>query len=210
MLRRLAALMLPLAAAGGEPAAAPMPAALGVQIEKPAGDGVHFSIGSGVHLGNGTILTAAHVVAPDPANKSVTVILDGWKIEASVKLVAKNNLDLALVQIPPQSLSLQRRAQGAVQVCDDDPGPSQSVVVASEGKVTPASTIATAITSDGKTGSGTNLLSTGFHQGNSGGGVFDPVRGCLWGVILLEMSGNGLDLTAFAPARKIAAFLTQP
>ena len=207
-MRRLLALLLPLAAAGGEPANAPMPAALGVQIEKPAGDGVHFSIGSGVHLGNGTILTAAHVVTPDPANKAVTVILDGWKVEATIKIIGKN--DLALIQIPPQALSQQRLAQSQVRICADDAGPNQRVVVASEGKVTPAATISTAITSEGKSGEGTNLLSSGFHHGDSGGGVFDPVRGCLWGIIQMEMTGNNLDLTAFAPAHKITTFLTKP
>jgi hypothetical protein len=211
-MRRLARLawLMPLAALAGEPAAAPMPAALGVQIEKPAGDGVRFSRGSGVYLGAGRVLTAAHVVAVDPASKAVMVILDGWKVEAGVAAIGLPAADLALVQIPLAALSRQRQAQAGAPMCDGDPAPDQPMVVAAEGMVTPARTVGTAITSEGKSGEGTNLLSTGFHQGSSGGGVFDPVRGCLWGILQMEMSGKTLDLTAFAPARKIKAFLGQP
>ena len=197
-MRRLLAWVLPFAALGGEPATAPMPAALGVQIEKPAGDGVHFSIGSGVYLGNGVVLTAAHVVTVNPANRSVSVILDGWKVDAAIKSVARNDLDLALLQIPAESLSLLRQTQKPLSVCDNDPIPNQNVAVAAEGKVTLA------------VAAGSDVLAAGFHQGSSGGGVIDPVRGCLWGIVRLEMSNGSLDLTAFVPARQITGFLAQP
>jgi hypothetical protein len=202
--------LIPVLALAGEPAAAPMPAALGVQVEKPAGDGAHFSIGSGVYLGDGKVLTAAHVVAVDPANKTATVILDGWRVEASIAAIDRDKRDLALLRIPPATLSLLRQTQRPAPLCLGDPPAGRQMLVAAQGMVTPAATVATAITSDGKSGQGTNLLSTGFHQGNSGGGVFDPEQGCLWGIILREMSGSTLDLTAFAPAREIAAFLARP
>jgi hypothetical protein len=103
----------------------------------------------------------------------------------------------------------RRRAIG----CAANPGPSQPVAVAAMGTVSDAVTIPSPITSDLQTGTWTNLLSTGYHQGSSGGGVFDPKQGCLWGILAFEPSGPSkpdgrfLDLTAFVPATKIAPFL---
>lgn len=193
-------------------ASAASPAEIGVRLEKPAGDGLHFSQGSGVFLGDGLVLTAAHVVDINPSNPNVTVVLDGWRKDGVVvKDGHKDNLDLALVKLPPQALSAPRMAQAPVTLCPDNPTPNQKVVVASTGNVTEAATINTAITSDGQAGTWTNLLSTGFHHGASGGGVFNPKQGCLWGIINIELSGNVdgrfLDLTAFVPASKIKPFL---
>jgi len=195
---------------------APSPAELGVQVEKPAGDGTHYSEGSGVFLGDGLVLTAAHVVKVDPGNRKVTVLLDGRRRDGTLVPDAQmEKADLALIKLPSEELGDKRRAQAPVAVCTGNPGPSQPVVVASMGTVSNAATISTPITSDLQTGSWTNLLSTGYHHGNSGGGVFDPRQGCLWGIINLELSGPSktdgrfLDLTAFVPASKIAPFLDE-
>ncbi|MDR3438048.1 serine protease [Telmatospirillum sp.] len=192
------------------------PADVGVRVEKPAGDGTHFSQGSGVFIGRGLVLTAAHVVKVDPANTKVTVLLDGWRLDGTLVFDGqRENVDLALILLPPEVLSEKRRTQAQVPVCAANPGPNQPVAVASMGTVTNAATIPTAITSDLQTGTWTNLLSTGFHQGNSGGGVFNPQQGCLWGILNMEMSGpsqtNGqlIDLTAFVPASKITPFLDE-
>ena len=160
------------------------------------------------------MLTVAHVVNVDPDNPRVTVILDGWRIDGTlVSEGQREKLDLALIKIPPQALSPKRRVQTMVPICSGNPGTSQPVVVASMGVVTAATTISTPITSDGQTGTWTNLLNTGYHHGNSGGGVFSPRDGCLWGIINIELSGPSLedghfiDLTAFVPAAKITPFL---
>ncbi|HIJ37383.1 MAG TPA: trypsin-like peptidase domain-containing protein, partial [Rhodospirillaceae bacterium] len=80
---------------------------MGVRIEKPAGDGVHFSQGSGVFVGEGMVLTAAHVVRPDPARRQVIVLLGGWRLDAALVDGAQDDdLDLALIQIPPQAMSI--------------------------------------------------------------------------------------------------------
>ena len=191
----------------------PSPADAGVRLEKPVGDGLHFLQGSGIFLGEGLVLTAAHVVKADPSNPNVTVILDGIALKGVVvKTGQLENLDLALVKLDPQTLTVRRRTQTLIAICKTNPGPNQAVVVASVGAITHAKTISTPITSDGQSGSWTNLLSTGYHPGNSGGGVFNPQIGCLWGIINVELTGtvNGqfVDLTAFVPATKVLAFLT--
>jgi hypothetical protein len=187
---------------------------LGVRVEKPAGDGKHFSQGSGVFLGDGLVLTAAHVVKVDPGNRKVTVLLDGWRRDGTLVADGQTeNIDLALIKIPSEELDEKRRTQAPVAICAGNPGPSQPVVVASLGTLSNAVTVSTPITSDLQMGSWTNLLSTGYHQGNSGGGVFDPRHGCLWGILNMELSGPSktdgrfLDLTAFVPASKITQYL---
>jgi hypothetical protein len=211
-------LLFPVAAlADSEGFPALSPADLGVRVEKPVGDGKQFSQGSGVFLGgSGLVLTAQHVVKYDPGNPKVTVLIDGWRRDGA--LVAdglKESVDLALIALHPEELGERRRAQPSVSVCAGNPGPSQPVVVAALGTVSNSVTIPSPITSDLQTGTWTNILATGYHQGNSGGGVFDPQHGCLWGILSFELSGNSktdgkfLDLTAFVPASKIAPFLDE-
>lgn len=215
MIKRIAALVLwPLAVFGqAEPLTAAMPAARGVQIEKPAGDHLHFSEGSGVFLGGGLVLTAAHVVTVNAGDPAVSVILDGWKIDSKVASIGINGLDLALLRVDPSTLSIQRQNQPAQAICPSDAAPNQPVAVASEGKVTLSKTVNAPIRSDNFNGDWTDVLDGGYHHGASGGGVFDAQRGCLLGVLTLEASrpagsyGPALDFTRFVPASKIAPFL---
>jgi hypothetical protein len=229
-MRRLIALLVLLICAPGVARAADAgdapatPAELGVRLEKPAGDGVHFSQGSGVFLGNGLVLTAEHVVKYDPAHSAVTVLVDGVRTPGTIVFDGtKEGIDLALVKLGAEVLSVKRLAQTPVHVCEHNPAPSQKVVVAASGAVSDAATIPSPIASqDGTyitTGAGgetwTNILSTGYHPGNSGGGVFDPAHLCLWGILSFELGGklggNGpaVDFTAFVPATRIAPFLNE-
>lgn len=202
---------------------APVPAELGVRVEKPAGDGVHYQQGSGVYLGGGRVLTAQHVIKLDPQHKDVTVLLDGVRDPATVSAVGtrrRDPVDLALIALAPSAPILPaRRAQPRVAACATNPPPNRKVTVVALGAVTQAATVGTAIASmNGQavtTEGWTNILSTGYHAGNSGGGVFDPETGCLWGILSYELGGhlgeNGplVDFTAFVPASKIAPFLTE-
>jgi hypothetical protein len=195
----------------------PAPAELGVLVQKAAGDGVHFMHGSGVYLGDGLVLTAGHAVHINPSDPTVVIRLDGRLFTGTVVRDGQaENVDLALVKIPAESLPAQRRTQPQVAVCKSNPPPKQPVTVVSQETVTAATTVPSAVTSDlQNTGTWTDLLSTGYHEGSSGGGVFDKDQGCLWGIIRIELSGRtkdtgrDLDLTAFVPATKIASFLAE-
>lgn len=193
---------------------APAPRDFGVRVEKPAGDGTHYSQGSGVFLGHGLVLTAAHVVSVDPGNRQVTVLLDGRRVDAIVVRDGQaQNLDLALIRLNDADLSPARRDQPMVPICPANPEPSQPVSVVAMGQAVTAFTIPKGLTSDGREESWTNLLATGFKQGNSGGGVFSIRQNCLWGIVNLELggvskkTGKPIDLTAFVPASRIAPFL---
>lgn len=192
--------------AAAEPADAPLAAALGVQIEKPAGDTVHFSQGSGVFLGGGLILTAAHVVRLNPTDQTATVILDGWKTAAKIAAFDPGGLDLALLQIDGGEISSARRALRA-SLCTAPAAPNQPVIVAAQGAVSLSRTITQPIRSPALTGDWTDILATGYTHGASGGGVFDATKGCLMGIIIIEATAPGVELTQFLPAAKIAPFL---
>ncbi len=196
----------------------PSPPDVGVLVEKSSSDGRMLASGSGILLNGGLVLTAAHVVRLNAQNPDVTVILNSLRVHGAViRNGDSQHRDLALILIDPTDMRLFRPAQQAgVAICTDNPRTNQPVVVVSNGVTTRSSTISSPITSDGQTVTGqtggwTNLLTTGYHPGNSGGGVFNPQRNCLWGVINLELSGTvdgrSLDLTAFVPALAIAAFL---
>jgi hypothetical protein len=196
-----------MAAATAEPQSAAIPGALGVQIEKPAGDNVHFAEGSGVFIGGGLVLTAAHVVQFNARDPKVTVAMDGWRTDGQVVATAPAGLDLALVKIAPGELSSQRRDLHPVELCAMATAPNQPVVVAAQGAVTLSKTVGEPIRSSTLNGDWTTILATGYSHGASGGGVFDALKGCLAGIIVIEAVGAGVELTEFVPAARIAPFL---
>jgi len=193
--------------AAAEPGGAPLAAALGVQIQKPVGDNLHFAHGSGVFLGGGLILTAAHVVKYNPQDPTVTVIMDGWKNAARIAAIAPNGLDLALLKVDPGEISAQRRAMSPVQLCPAPTVARQPVIVAADGAVTLSVTADAPLNSPAMTGDWTDILLTGYEQGASGGGIFDSDKGCLIGIIIIEGRSEAVKLTKFIPAAKIAPFL---
>ncbi len=209
MKRRLAALFLAVlgAPALAEPPDAALVGALGVQIEKPAGDNVHFSQGSGVYLGGGLVLTAAHVVTINPQDPKVSIVLDGWRTEAKLMATAPAGVDLALLKVEPGEVSAQRRALKPVQACGLGTAPNQPVVVAALGTVTLSKTVGAPIKSPTLNGDWSDILASGYGHGASGGGVFDAAKGCLAGIIIIEATAPGIELTQFVPASEIALFL---
>lgn len=198
-------------------AESPPPQATMVHVQKPAGDGVNFSHGSGIYLGGGLILTAAHVVEMDKAHPEVKILFfEQAIVPGEVVLNGRTfspDLDLALIRVEPKDLTPRLLSEEPTAVCTTNPGLDRPMLVAAEGKVTSAKTIPNALerrdTGSNNTSGWTNLLSIGYHHGASGGGVFDPDRNCLEGVISLELSdpSRGIDLTSFIPASRIGPFL---
>jgi hypothetical protein len=182
---------------------------VGVQVEKAVGDG-RYSHGSGVLLDGSLVLTAAHVIAYAPDNPSVTVLVDGRRVGAVVAYDGRRaELDLALLR-----LDTVRAGAPPVALCPENPPTSAAVLVAGQGAVSPTRTVNTPITSKAQMVSGwTNLLDRGFDHGTSGGGVFDPKRGCLWGIVTTLMAGpsladgHHLEFTAVSPALEVKGFL---
>jgi len=197
----------------------PSPEQAMMHVQKDAGDGTQFSHGSGVYLGGGLVLTAAHVVTVNPGHPEVKVmgrehqIIDAEVVFDGTRL--EPDLDLALIRIDPSRLPVSRLAQEAVPVCPSNPLPSRPVTVAAEDRISQSSTFPQAMerrnNGADQTSGWTNILSTGYHHGASGGGVYDPASGCLEGIISLELgnAAQNIDLTVFIPASRITPFLNQ-
>lgn len=195
-------------------ASPPTPETVGVRVEKPAGDGVHFSQGSGVLIGGGLVLSAAHVLRYNPQDPKVTVLMAGWRVEGRVVSLGGADTDLALVEVEDAAIPAALKGVQPVPVCSADPVVNQPMTVAAQGETGPAKAVTLPAKPAGE-GTPTNLLTPAYHHGASGGGVFDAGQGCLAGIIVQEVSGYAapntpfVDLTVFVPASKIAAFLAQ-
>lgn len=187
------------------------PADLGVRLEKPVGDGKTFAQGSGVLIGDGLILTAAHVVKYNPTDPSVIVLVEGQRIHGRV-VFSDAGPDVALIKIERSAMPALSRSMAAT-FCDEDPGPGKLVVVDAIGQVTRSKTIVAPDNPPHRPGDWTSTLGTGYHQGSSGGGVFDAATGCLLGILIYEVSGHVrpnspfIDITRFTPAPQISEAL---
>jgi hypothetical protein len=194
----------------------PLPSEAGVRVEKPTGDGVHYSQGSGVLLGDGLVLTAAHVVKYNPQDPKVTLIMAGWRVDGTLAAIGgPDSIDLALVKTSRAAIPVALRDLAPVTICSHNPGISTPVTVAALGEVSAAMTVATPAKPRGPDNAWANMLTTPYHQGASGGGVFDAREGCLAGVLIEEVSGYVkpdtpfVDMTVFIPALDIAAFVAK-
>ena len=214
-LRSVAVAVVALLAAGAALASPPTPETAGVRVEKAAGDGVHYAQGSGVLIGEGLVLSAAHVLKYNPQDPKVTVLMAGWRVDGTlVSLGGPDTADLALVKVEHAAMPAALRDVPPVPVCTRNAAINQPMVVAAQGEVGPAMTAGL----PAKPAAGrdwTTLLTPAYHQGASGGGVFDAREGCLAGIIVQEVSGYAapntpfVDMTVFVPASEIAAFLTK-
>ena len=176
--------------------------------------------GYGVYLGNGLILTAAHVVG-DVAQTKPHVVIAGQDLPATlVKQGSLESVDLTLLSIDGTKLpvGLQMRR---TPLCEHPPYAGERVVVAiPEGtagsKVLPRQ----AIPADMRGRFDTNIADVA-STGNSGSGVFDAANLCLLGIVSRKISIiqralkpgaplRTIDIAKyFVPAAEIRAFIPQ-
>lgn len=165
-----------------------------------------MSTGSGVAVGDGLILTAAHMV-DDALMITVEIAvpgLDGMRkyVGEVVKLGNADNVDLALVRIdcPPLALatygSREEIYQGAAVLIIGSPGGVGPYVV-SQGWV------ASAKSHEGGLGI---LASNGIYPGNSGGAVYSAKSGRLIGILVAGVRGAP-NVAFFMPIWDILEFV---
>ena len=174
--------------------------------------------GYGIYLGNGLVLTAAHV----PGNVEQTkphVLMAGRDLRASlVKQGSLEDIDLTLLSVDPANLPLRWR-MSRLPLCANNPFAGEAVVVAiPEGTARSRVLPAVAVPLDLRTRFDT-VIGDVATTGNSGSGVFDAWKQCLLGVISRKISVAAPGLTGqtaaktkdiakyFVPVRDIKAFL---
>ena len=155
--------------------------------------------GYGVYLGNGLILTAAHV-AGNFAQTKPHVVVAGQDLPATlVKQGSLEGVDLTLLSIDGTKLpvSLQMRR---TPLCERPPYAGQRVVVAIPEGTAPSRVLPReAIPASLRERFDTDIADVAT-TGNSGSAVFDAANLCLLGIISRKISVTRQPLKLGAPA----------
>ncbi len=156
--------------------------------------------GYGIYLGNGLVLTAAHVVG-DFAQTKPHVAVAGQDLRA--ELVKEGNLesvDLTLLSIDKTKLpiSLQMRR---TPLCWHPPYAGERVTVATPERTAPSRILPRQAIPPDLRGRFDTAIADVASTGNSGSGVFDAGELCLLGIISRKISITQRPLKIGAPAR---------
>ena len=158
--------------------------------------------GYGVYLGNGLVLTAAHV-AGEVAETKPRVVIGGQDLPATlVKQGSLDGVDLTLLSVDGTKLpvSLQMRR---TPLCKHPPFAGERVVVAIPEKTAPSRVLPRqAIPADVRGRFDTTIADVAT-TGNSGSGVFDAGDLCLLGIVSRKISVTSRPLIIGAPAHTL-------
>ena len=176
--------------------------------------------GFGIYLGDGLILTAAHVVG-HPTQGDPSVEIAGLTLEARVVKEGEfETVDLTLLRVDPRQLppSLGLRL---MPLCKEAPRVGQPVVVATPEALSASHILSPkALPRDLRADRFDTLIADVATTGNSGSGVFDPANQCLMGIMSRKIQvpiGDRQNPGAkpkmvdvakyFVPAREIGPFI---
>jgi S1-C subfamily serine protease len=174
---------------------------------------LNHELGSGgVYLGDGLVITAAHVVGSDPAP---IVRIAGEDIPAEIIKKGKfEEVDLALLRINQENLPIKLRLR-RMPVCYKPLLPGAAVVVATPRSAARSSVMPPAqLPADLRTKFSTDIKDVAT-TGNSGSGVFAAEGKCLLGIVSRKIvsspdrgGGQERDIAKyFVPAPAIAKFI---
>jgi hypothetical protein len=175
--------------------------------------------GYGVYLGNGYVITAAHVAGLSLWS-DVQVEIAGSKLKAKItKRGQFHNIDLTILAIDqgqlPVSLRLRR-----MTVCKNSPWPGEEVVVATPEGIARSQVISPYQLPLGISARFQTAIKDVETTGNSGSGVFDEHIKCLLGIVsgvirqnqIRQIDGSERSFTRdvakyFVPSSAIADFI---
>lgn len=174
--------------------------------------------GYGIYLGNGLILTAAHV----PGNFAETrphVLIAGQDLPASlVKEGSLDAVDLTLMSVDATKLPVRLR-MSRMPLCENAPSAGEAVVVAIPEGTARSHVLPPSAIPPGLRGRFDTVIGDVATTGNSGSGVFDAWKQCLLGIISRKISvarrtaspdaqGQSRDIAKyFVPVGDIKTFL---
>jgi hypothetical protein len=162
--------------------------------------------GAGVYLGNGLVITAAHVAGGGTRG----VRIDGLNVPAAlIKAGAFPELDLALIYMDQGKLpdSLRERR---MTLCQEQSPVGAPVILAAPQGITRTSIASTMLVPPEFRTKMSTLISDGSTNGKSGSGVFDAEKQCLLGILSQKFINNidHKDIASyFVPADTIQAFI---
>ncbi|MCW6510374.1 serine protease [Lichenifustis flavocetrariae] len=174
--------------------------------------------GYGIYLGNGFVVTAAHVAGHGILTQPQVVVAGRALPTSIVKEGSYPDNDLTVLKIadpvPPELAGLH------AAICAGAPQPGEAVVVATPEKVTTSAIIAPEVLPPDMRVKFAASIRDVYSTGNSGSGVFDADRHCLLGImsskieqhLRLIVNGEHVVRTVglakhFVPSQAIQTFL---
>jgi Trypsin-like peptidase domain len=150
-----------------------------VEILKPPSQS---RTGTGIYLGNGLVVTAAHVLG-SAADSKLSVRFG--RLEVATNIVKEGDFeleDLTLLSVDEQTLPANLR-QLRVPLCQDSPQPDAPVVVAVPESTARSRIMSPELLPPAYRSRFSTVISDVATTGNSGSGVFDAKRKCLVGIM---------------------------
>jgi Trypsin-like peptidase domain len=160
--------------------------------------------GSGVYLGSGLIITAAHLTAVEA---KMSVRIAGRALPATVlKQGSAEDIDLSILLVDEQKLPARLPR---MQLCEAPPWPGDLVTIVDSEHATQSHIISPQVLPFTQRIKFHTLIADVASTGNSGSGVFDPNRKCLLGIMSAKFTTrDGKDIAKyFVPAREIRDFI---
>jgi S1-C subfamily serine protease len=157
--------------------------------------------GRGVYLGNGLVLTAAHVVA-NFFWKSTKVEINGKELAVNVlKKGSFPELDLALLSVDLQQLPVSLRLR-RMPICQNNSYAGEEVIVATPEGIARSRVVAPVLLPKNVDPKFRTAIADVASTGNSGSGVFDAQRGCLLGIVSGKIYDSQLVTRNNKPTRE--------
>lgn len=172
---------------------------------------------AGIYLGEGLVLTAAHVSGSPGDKTPLGIAVEDRLVPARfIKAGRYEETDISLLAVDLAALPSGLRSRQAPAFCPTRLLPGQAAVVASFARIDRSSIVSYAEMPVGLPAKFDSLIRDVYSTGDSGSGVFDPIRRCLAGIIsrrieILPEKNSGkapIGLAKyFVPADEIIAFL---
>jgi len=162
--------------------------------------------GAGIYIGNGLVITAAHVAGPSVRG----VRIKGLNVPAKpVKVGTFPQLDLALISMDKETLPISLRLR-RMPLCQRQAPIGASVIVAAPQAITRSRIMSPMLLPPDYQVKFPTLISDVDTGGKSGSGVFDAEKKCLLGILSLKITNNLVHkdiATYFVPASTIRSFV---
>ena len=163
--------------------------------------------GFGMYLGNGLVITAAHVPGHF-ADTKPHVLIGGEDLPAAlVRQGALDNVDLTLLSVNSHALPVRMRMR-RLPLCETAPFPGENIVVVTPENAVRSHVLSPLAVPSELRGRFDTVIGDVATTGNSGSGVLDLRKTCLLGIISRKISIRrpGVRVGAPAQTRDIAKY----